>query len=104
MALPRSTQDYKYCFYILIRTILSLLLTFGLYEFVYLKFFLDTSLTELGFLKYLYKIFINQRYDLITFWITSITLLVFIVLLMYFLLKNPHSLTLKFSRYATRST
>lgn len=103
MALPTSKQDYQYYFYVFSRVVFSIMLTFGLYEFVYLKYFLDTTLTEIAYLKYLYKITINLRYNLITFWVSLVTIITFLVLIMYFLIKNPHSLTLRFSRFAQRS-
>ncbi len=103
MALPTSKQDFQYYFYVFSRVVITTLLTLGLYEFVYLKYFLDTTLTEIAYLKYLYKITINLRYNLITFWVSVVTITTFLVLNMYFLLKNPHSLTLRFSRFAQRS-
>lgn len=103
MALPTSKQDFQYYFYVFSRIVFSILLTLGLYEFVYLKYFLDTTLLEVAYLKYLYKITINLRYELITFWVSVVTITAFLVLIMYFLLKNPHSLTLRFSRFAQRS-
>jgi type IV secretion system protein VirD4 len=103
MALPTSKQDFQYYFYVFSRVVFSILLTLGLYEFVYLKYFLDTTLLEIAYLKYLYKITINLRYNLITFWVSIVTITTFLVLIMYFLLKNPHSLTLRFSRFAQRA-
>ena len=103
MALPTSKQDFQYYFYVFSRVVFSILLTLGLYEFVYLKYFLDTTLLEIAYLKYLYKITINLRYNLITFWVSVVTITTFLVLVMYFLLKNPHSRTLRFSRFAQRA-
>lgn len=103
MALPTSKQDFQYYFYVFSRLVFTILLTFGLYEFVYLKYFLDTTLLEVAYLKYLYKITLNLRYELITFWVSIVTITTFLVLIMYFLVKNPHSLTLRFSRFALRT-
>ena len=103
MALPTSKQDFQYYFYVFSRIVFSILLTLGLYEFVYLKYFLDTTLLEFAYLKYLYKVISQLKYNLITFWVSVVTITAFLVLNMYFLLKNPHSLTLRFSRFAQRS-
>jgi type IV secretion system protein VirD4 len=103
MALPTSKQDFQYYFYVFSRVVITILLTFGLYEFVYLNYFLDTTLLEFAYLKYLYKVISQLKYNLITFWVSVVTLSTFLVLTMYFLLKNPHSLTLRFSRFALRT-
>jgi type IV secretion system protein VirD4 len=103
MVLPSSKQDFQYYFYIINRVVFTTLLTFGSYEFIYLKYFLDTSLLELSFLRYLFKVMFKFNNYNLTFWVSYITLTIFISLLLFFFLQNPYSLTIKFSRYARKN-
>ncbi len=101
MALPSSKQDFQYYFYIINRMVLSILFTLGLFEF-YSWYFVGAYLLEGDFIKYLFKtVLFKGHYEFPTFWVIVLDLLLFTILMIFFLIRNPYKLTLRFSRFAT---
>lgn len=100
--LPSSKQDFLYYFYLITRIGLSLAIILGIYS-LYIYFIFKVTIINKPFLHYLFYLFLHNRYDILTYQLTACSIVLLIILILFWYIKNPHSKTLKFSRFATRS-
>ncbi len=102
MALPKSSDDYFYYIFIMCGIFVSLsILIIG--NIVWLKYYFNLNLSYnnvLSYMQYLYNIFKNFSPNVATLYFQSLTICFSFSIYIFFVKKNPFTLSLQYSQFA----